>query len=120
MAKRFTTEAARRAWIFLAEALAVWYVEMMSRGGDATSAAVHDRLRKLVQELYLLSGDDLVRFDEVRVECRVMNDHDVADRIPAAGWYMALPDPEFAEGRDPATDEELIEMPMRFASRYFG
>jgi hypothetical protein len=57
MAKRFTTEAARRASIFLAQALAVWYVEMMSRSGDATSAAVHDRLRELVQESRSARGD---------------------------------------------------------------
>jgi len=118
MAQRFTTETARRASIFLAQALAVWYVEMMSRAGDATSAAVHDRLREIVQEFYPLSGDDLACLNEVRVEYRVMDDQDVAGRIPATGWYMALIDPEFAEGRDPATDEGLIEVQMRFASRY--
>jgi hypothetical protein len=45
-----------------------------------------------------------------------MDDHDVSGRVPANGWYMALLDPEFAEGRDPDTDPYLLAVQMRYAS----
>lgn len=118
MTQRFVSEEGRRASIFLAQALATWYVEMMNRTDDLPSAKVHSGLRDLVQEFFAIGQEDLDCLAEVRAEYRVMDTHDIEGRIPATGWYKALEDPEFAEGRDPHTDPELIEVQMRFASRY--
>ncbi len=118
MARRFGQDEGRHAAGFLAQALATWYIELMSRDADQASAAVHQALRDLLQQFYPLPSADREELESLRAEYRVMDDHNVSGRIPATGYTMALLDPEFAEGRDPDTDPELREAQMRYASRW--
>jgi hypothetical protein len=118
VARRFRTDAGRRAAVFLAQAMATWFVEMMSRAKEPDSARVHARLGDLIQEFFALDPSELAEIQELRAEYRVMDDHDTTGRLPATGWYVALADPEFAEGRDVDTDPELIDIQSRYASRY--
>ena len=118
VAQGFREEEGRRASVFLAQAFATWYVEMMSRDGDPRSAAAHQSLRELIQHFFPLDALDIDELESLRAEYRVMDDHNIAGRIPATGYHMALLDPEFAEGRDVDTDPELTEVQLRYASRY--
>lgn len=118
VAGRFGGEESRHAAIFLAEAFAVWFEEMTTHEGDSTSAAVHLFLRNLIDEFFPLEERDHDRLTSLREEFRVLETHDVEGRFPANGWYMALRDAEFAEGRDPHTDPELLQVQLRYAS-YF-
>lgn len=117
LASRFATDDARHAAVYLAQAMALWFLEGMRRE-DPYSASVHQRLCDLIQQYFPLDPADLSHLDGLRAEYRVMQDHNTAGRHPATGWYMALADPEFAEGRDPDTDPELVESQLRYASRY--
>lgn len=118
LASRFGSESGRKAAIFLAQAMAAWFVEMMSRSGDQESASVHAKLGDLAQQFFPLADGELAFVGELRAEYRVMDDHDTTGRVPATGWYMALADPDFAEGRDVDSDPELLEVQLRYASRY--
>jgi hypothetical protein len=116
--RSFGSEGGQHAATFLAQAFAVWMVEMMSRAGDEDSATTHAMLRDLVQEFFPIDASDLERIEELRAEYRVLDTHEIAGRHPATGWYMAQLDADFAEGRDPATDPDLIQTQLRYASRY--
>ena len=118
VARRFGTDGSRRAAVFLAQAMAAWFVEMVSRAKEPGSARVHARLGDLIQEFSALDPAELAAIQELCAEYRVMDDHNTTGRFPATGWYMALADPEFAEGRDVDTDPELIQAQSRYASRY--
>ena len=114
----FVKGEGRRAAIFLAQAVSILMAEMTARDGEPASSASHTKLGALVQAHFTLDAADRDCLDEMGAEYRVMDDHEIEGRVPATGWYMALNDPEFAEGRDPDTDPELRTVQLRYASRY--
>lgn len=118
MAKRFGGDQSRYASIFLAEAFAVWFQETTAHTGDKTSAAVHERLRRLIQDFFPIDPADRDTLESLRGEYQVLDNHQLEGRFPATGWYMAHLDAEFAEGRDPDTDPELLDSQLKYASRY--
>ena len=118
VADAFGRDSGRRAARFMAASNAVWNIEMQSLAGEDGSASVHRALSDLLDQIFPMAAQDIEELDLLRGEYHVIYDHNIAGRHPATGWYMALLDPEFAEGRDVDTDPQLQEVQRRYASRY--
>jgi hypothetical protein len=118
VARRFGEDQGRRAAIFLAQAFAVSYVELMTRAGEPASARIHQQLRDRIQRFFPLDGPDQQALLGLRAEYKVMEDHDIAGRFPATGYYMALSDPTFSDAETVDDDPRLVEAQEMYASRY--
>lgn len=118
VSRSFATDSGRHAATFLSQAMAHLMGETMAHNDQPESAAAHAKLGELIQKYFPLDSANRNRLEGLRSEYRVIDDHEIEGRFPATGWYMAMADPEFAKGRDPHTDPELLATQTRYASRY--
>jgi hypothetical protein len=116
----FASTNARHAAVLLAQALGTYLYEVLHRAGHDTDAHHHLRFRGLVQEHFPLPEELVERLESARAEYRTFETHEVRREIRVGieggtGYHMALLDPAFLDGRDPDSDERMVEAQQRYA-----
>jgi hypothetical protein len=116
--KQFAHDEGRHAASFLAQACGIWLHEIMLLHDDPLSAEINLSLVGILDDISPLADVDRAALGEARAEYRVIHTRETGGRFHATGWYMAQADAEFAEGRDPHSDPELLGSQRRYASQY--
>ena len=123
VASGFGGAGAQQAAVLLAQGLGTYMYEAMQRAGHEPDAEHHLRLRALIQEHFALPDELIGRLDAARVEYRTFETREVRSEIrvgaeSGTGYHMALLDPAFLDGRDPDSDEMMVEAQERYAARF--
>jgi hypothetical protein len=119
----FRSAGARQAAVLLAQGLGTYMYETLHRAGHETDAQHHLSFRALVQQHFALPDELVDRLDAARVEYRTFETREVRREVRVGvetwtGYHMALLDPAFLDGRDPYSDETMVQTQKRYAGRY--
>ena len=116
-------EAGQLAAIFLAQAMALSMELLQRRSGDELSAREHHEFRDLIQRVYPLPAHALDQLDGLDDEYRVMDTHEVPERVRkglsmGTGYHRALTEPGFSQFENVDDDAELVEAQERAAAAF--
>jgi hypothetical protein len=114
-------EGAQLAAVLLAQAMALDLEIALRRSGNEESADLQRGFRELIQRVYPLSGQDLEHLESLNLYHRIMETHEVPERVralPPTGYVWALVDPSHEAYPDPDADEHLVETHTIFANSY--
>ena len=114
-------EGAQLAAVLLAQAMALDLEIAVRRSGNEESADLQRGFRELIQRVYPLSGQDLEHLESLNLYHRIMETHEVPERVralPPTGYVWALVDPSHEAYPDPDADEHLVETHTIFANSY--
>jgi hypothetical protein len=119
----FRSAGARQAAVLLAQGLGTYMYETLHHAGHEPDAQHHLSFRALVQQHFALPGELVDRLDAARVEYRTFETREVRREVrvgveTGTGYDMALLDPAFLDGRDPDSDETMVQTQKRYAGRY--
>jgi hypothetical protein len=114
---------AQLAAVVLAQAMALQFELLARREDDGASEGIQRSFRELIQRVYPL--DDLAseRQDQLAIEYRVMETHEVPHDVQVGvrigtGYHIALRDPDFSEYENVDEDEHLVEIQRSYADSY--